>query len=238
MSLRNHVERRYHEYFRRAFTGTDSRGQTLLEVGAGRSRWLPYFAREFGFEVTGIDYSAAACEQGAAILRQAGVNGSVIEADLFDPPASLLESFDVVVSFGLIEHFEDTSACVASLARFLKPGGLIISSIPNLSGTIGWMQKRICRDVYDVHVPLDRNTLRGAHERAGLLVLSCDYFLGADLSALNLSCWSDARFYGAALRLAFSGSLGLWWLDEKRVRARPNRWTSRALICSARKPLP
>ena len=233
--LRNHVERRFHEFFASAFAERQTAGQALLEVGGGRSRWLPYFAKEFGFNVTGIDYSPIGCEQGEAILRNAGVGGSVILANFFTPPQEMLGAYDVVVSFGVIEHFEDTESCVASLARFLKPGGLMITSIPNLVGGVGWIQRRVCRSIYDMHVPLDREALRTAHERAGLSVRSCDYLVSGDLSVMNLSCWSGSRFYGTMLRLSFMASLAAWFLDEKNLMIRPNRWTSRYVICSARK---
>jgi 2-polyprenyl-3-methyl-5-hydroxy-6-metoxy-1,4-benzoquinol methylase len=233
MSLRNHIERRFHQIFSRAFAGSETAGQMLLEVGAARSRWLPYFAKEFGFDVTGLDYSAVGCEQGATIMRDAGINGRMVLGDLFAPPAELLHAFDVVVSFGLIEHFEDTASCVASLANFLRPGGLMITSVPNMIGSVGWLQKRLCRSIYDVHVPLDRENLRAAHERSGLTVRSCDYFLGADLSVVNLSCWKGRRVYVPLLKLANLVSLGLWILDERQLSLKPNRWNSRYIFCTA-----
>jgi cyclopropane fatty-acyl-phospholipid synthase-like methyltransferase len=32
----------------------------LLEIGCARSAWLPYFAQEFGIDVSGLDYSSKA----------------------------------------------------------------------------------------------------------------------------------------------------------------------------------
>jgi SAM-dependent methyltransferase len=233
-SVRNHIERRFHQYFVAALGGRETAGRLLLEVGAGHSRWLPYFAREFGFAVSGIDYSPVGCAQGEAILRQAGVSGRVLLADFFAPPAEMLGAYDVVVSIGLVEHFDNTAACVASLARFLRPGGLLITVIPNLAGAVGWIQRRVCRAIYDVHVPLDREELRDAHEAAGLSVVRCDYFQGADLTAVNLACWSGRWFYPALTRLVFAGSLLMWALDEKGRWLRPSRLASRYVVCSAR----
>lgn len=55
----------------------------------------------------------------------------------FSPPASMLGKFDVVVTFGVVEHFIDTRACLDAMSQFLKPGGLLVTSIPNLAGWIG-----------------------------------------------------------------------------------------------------
>ena len=105
-TLSNYVARKFHELFTRVLP----RGHNvrLLEVGCARSRWLPYFAAEHGYEVTGLDYSTMGCEQARQILAAAGVEGRIVEGDLFSPPEDLLEAFDVVISFGLVEHFDDT----------------------------------------------------------------------------------------------------------------------------------
>jgi len=47
----------FHECFYKAFSYVDISDQKLLEIGGGGSAWLPYFAKEFGFEAYGIDYS-------------------------------------------------------------------------------------------------------------------------------------------------------------------------------------
>ena len=120
--------------------------------------WLPYFAKEFAFEVYGIDYSEIGCQQAKQILEYEGVNGKIVCADFFSPPGSMLKAFDVVVSFGVLEHFEDTTACIAAFSKFLKPGGLLITNIPNLCGLNGLIQKMINRSIFDIHVPLDKKS--------------------------------------------------------------------------------
>ena len=42
------------------------------------------------------------------ILSIEGVKGDIVCADFFSPPESMIEEFDVVISFGVLEHFEDT----------------------------------------------------------------------------------------------------------------------------------
>jgi 2-polyprenyl-3-methyl-5-hydroxy-6-metoxy-1,4-benzoquinol methylase len=161
-----HVHRRFHSYFQKSFSGIETRQAKLLEIGCARSLWLPYFAKEFGFEVTGLDYS---------------------EPDFFSPPEALLGAFDVVVSFGVAEHFTDTAECLKAFSRFLKPGGLMLTSIPNMTGLPGALAKKINRPVFDVHVPLDAAALRRAHELADLEVLDCSFFMSNNFGVLNLN---------------------------------------------------
>ncbi|HPA85892.1 MAG TPA: class I SAM-dependent methyltransferase, partial [Deltaproteobacteria bacterium] len=87
-------------------------GATLLEIGCGGSQWLPAFAKRFGVDVSGIDYSEQGCASARAILDQAGVEGRIVQADLFDPPADMVGSYDMVMSFGVLEHFPDTDRCL------------------------------------------------------------------------------------------------------------------------------
>lgn len=91
----------------------------MLEVGCGGSRWLPFFANH-GFRVTGIDYSALGCEQARAILDREHISGDIYERDAFGANSDLVGGFDVVVSFGVVEHFRDTTEPVRAFARYLK----------------------------------------------------------------------------------------------------------------------
>src|SRR5579862_6264886 len=81
-----------------------SKNCRTLELGGGGSRILPYLARKFGFRVFGSDFSPRGCRLLQANLRLVGIDGAVVCEDLFH--SSLAEqSFDVVYSSGLIEHF-------------------------------------------------------------------------------------------------------------------------------------
>jgi 2-polyprenyl-3-methyl-5-hydroxy-6-metoxy-1,4-benzoquinol methylase len=232
----NYADQAFHEAFARLFAGTDQSGKRLLEIGAARSAWLPYFAKAFGFSVTGIDYSALGCAQARAVLAKAGVDGEVVLADFFAPPDEMLAAFDVVISFGVIEHFDDTAATVAALSRFLRPGGLMITIVPNLSGVGGVLQKRLCRAIYDVHMRLDRRSLRAAHEASGLSVRACRYFIGGGFTTMNMSCRSGSRHYWAFSRIPTTLAMPFLLLERLNVRVRPNRLTSPYLICLAQRP--
>lgn len=178
--LNNYVARRFHRYFDRHFRELGlGDGARLLEVGCARSAWLPYFRREFGFRVAGLDYSEIGCRQARAVLARAGVEGEIVLGDLFDPPDRILGAFDVVVSFGVVEHFDDTAAALRAMARLLRPEGLLFVNIPNLAGVLGPLQRLLHRETYELHVPMDREALARAHREAGLEVVRCEYFLPA-----------------------------------------------------------
>jgi len=238
-NLDNYVNRRFHEFFSRIFSRIEPRGKFLLEVGCAKSSWLPYFAQQFGFRVSGLDYSEIGCRQSQGILSNAGVKGEIICADFFAPPASLAGKFDVVVTFGVVEHFTDTRSCLEALVRLLKPGGLLVTNIPNLGGWIGAIQKMVNRPVYDIHVPLGVEPLNKAHEQSGLKVLNCDYFLFTQFGVLNLngldSSSLDWKIKNTLLKILFHLSKLVWYCEGVFGKLRPNRLMSPYINCVAQK---
>jgi len=237
--LRNYVERRYHRCFAGLFTAAQTRGMRLLEVGCANSAWLPYFAQEFHFKVAGLDYSEIGCEQERRVLRGAGVDGEVLCGNLFSPPAAFLSAFDVVVSFGLVEHFSDTREVVAALGTMLKPGGMLFTMVPNLAGSLGSIQRVLNRPVYDIHVPLDREALAEAHRGAGYAVQSCEYFIATSFGVCNLN-GVPARSAAGVLKKAALAVLArlstLEWMLEGLTGPWPvSRSFSPYINCVARK---
>jgi SAM-dependent methyltransferase len=230
----NYLNRRFDELYKRVLP-SGSEGMRFLEVGCGRSTWLPYFAREFGLAVDGIDYSDLGARQAARILESEGVQGEIVCADFFSPPPGMRLSYDIVWSLGVVEHFADTSLALSALAEFLKPGGLLLTVIPNLAGVLGPIQKLINRPVYDVHVPLDRDALAAAHEEVGFEVSWCDYFLFASLD-VNIENWRGSRIHPVAVRLRSWITKGLWIAERMIPALRQNRWSSPYVVCVARKP--
>ena len=231
----NYVNRSFHNYFSKLFSNVTTQGKKVLEIGCARSVWLPYFAKEFGFKIYGIDYSEIGYQQAMQILSNEGVEGRIICADFYVPPGSLLKAFDVVVSFGVLEHFKDTTACISAFSKFLKPGGLLITNIPNLCGLNGLIQKMINRPIFDIHVPLNRNALMQAHRINGLRVISCDYFLFVNLGVLNFENLRGGLVYKAARLRSWINEVV--WIFERAVPGlKPNPWSSPYINCVAVKP--
>ena len=142
-------------------------GSTILEVGCGASAWLPYFARELGLDVAGLDYSEIGVRLARENLRLHGVTGRVVHGDVFHPPVDL-RTFDAVFSWGFVEHFEDVPAAVRAIARFGRPGATIITGAPNFAGWLRHLQKLLDPKDYSAHNPLSRRDLDLALREAGL----------------------------------------------------------------------
>jgi 2-polyprenyl-3-methyl-5-hydroxy-6-metoxy-1,4-benzoquinol methylase len=239
MSLSNYVNRRFHGLFVRLFDGLQTPSMRLLEIGCAKSVWLPYFSKEFGFEVCGLDYSPVGCQMATQILKANGVEAEIACADLFDPPKSLLESFDVIVSFGVVEHFEDTSACISSITALLKPGGMLITSIPNMVGLNGSIQKYVNEPIYNIHHLVDPIMLENSNRMAGLKVSECDYFMATNFGVSNLAGIKTNNIVGFTKRVFLAIlvriSMFVWLIEERFGFMKANKITAPYIYCVARK---
>lgn len=225
----NHCYRVLDALFRRALGARSLPGACLIEIGCGGSRWLPYFCREFGYDISGIDYTVAGIRLSQAILDRAGVSGQIVQGDLFEPPPDWINRFDVVVSFGLVEHFENTAQVISACARYLRPGGRMITLVPTMRGLYGLAYRLLRPSVFRKHVPHSRDTLRQAHLEAGLQATYSDYVLGLPGVITEPV---GARLSG---RMAFAASRLYWRLERSGWGIPPNRYTSPYALCIATK---
>ncbi len=230
-SLDNYVNLELHKYFQQLLGSR--KNFSVLEIGCANSVWPIYFHQYFDAKVYGLDYSEIGCEKSRLLLEHYKTPGEIICADLFAPPDELLGKFDLVVSFGVVEHFTDTADCLKSCAAFLKPGGMLLTLVPNIPSIIGLIQKYVDRAIYDVHVPLTKKMFIEAHEKSLLNIEYCDYFMFINLSIINSDAFS-LRHLNKWFRHFLSGISKIFWILEKYgIRMPKNRFTSPYLIALA-----
>ncbi len=98
-----------------------------LEVGCGRGSMAAFFA-DAGFETHLLDTSTAALSSARDNFRADGLTCSANCGDALAMPYADA-SFDVVVSIGLLEHFEDITDPLREQMRVLRPGGLLLGYV-------------------------------------------------------------------------------------------------------------
>ena len=146
-----------------------NRPASVLEVGCGNSCWLPYLARLDGVAtVAGIDY----CEQGCELARQRllveGAQGTVYCRDIFDAKLEEVGQYDLVYSLGVVEHFVDLAGVIAALVRFVRPGGILLTEIPNLNSIHGLLCYLYQPTLYARHQRTSPGQLATAYRRSEL----------------------------------------------------------------------
>lgn len=180
-------------------------GVRVLEIGAGDSQWLPFLKRNHPTSTcVGLDYSEAGCEQLTARAASEGVEVDVVCADLFNPPEDLIGSFDLIYSIGVVEHFDDLPEILKTLSQFLKPGGKMVTEIPNLAGLNGKLVKIMNREVYDLHNPHNLASLKSGHLEAGMAVESYGHIASNEFGILSACINEDSSALNRATYLWLS----------------------------------
>jgi 2-polyprenyl-3-methyl-5-hydroxy-6-metoxy-1,4-benzoquinol methylase len=158
----------------------------ILEIGCAKGKYLIYFAKEFGYEVYGTDYS----EKGAVLaqenLKKAGVAGTTLCQDIFQTTFQD-NYFDIVYSMGLIEHFKNPADVIDAHIKLLKNGGTLIITIPNLRSSLAFTANKIMgkeKELSDAHnlEIMDKNALHQLLQGRGVNILKLDYFGPIDFS--------------------------------------------------------
>jgi SAM-dependent methyltransferase len=98
-----------------------------LECGCGSAAVSLHFARR-GYGAVMLDFAPSALRVARRNFAAAGAAGRWVRADVARTPFRG-GAFDVVMSFGLIEHFADVRPIIEEMVRLLRPGGLLFLDI-------------------------------------------------------------------------------------------------------------
>lgn len=206
-------------------------GGTCFEVGCYPGRFLIYLGKTFGFTVGGIDSTPGVATVMSDHVRRQGVAVlPFIHGDFLAYRPE--QQFDVVCSFGFIEHFHNFLEVIRRHVDLVRPGGLVVISCPNFRGVQG-----VYRRFFDT-TNLRRHVLRAMDFTSWATVVNQ---LGLQII--------DQRYYGTCR---------LWrehdghrrpirdWIGHRLIKCSeyieerislPNRYTSPHMIMFARKPL-
>jgi SAM-dependent methyltransferase/uncharacterized protein YbaR (Trm112 family) len=112
----------------------DGQGKHFLELGSNWGRWCVSAARR-GYTVVGIDPSLEGVLAARRVAERLDVDAEYLVADARHLPYPD-ESFDVVFSYSVLQHFSKEDACLAlaEAHRVLRPGGVALIQLANQYG--------------------------------------------------------------------------------------------------------
>lgn len=152
--------------------------KTAIELGGFPGYYAVFLKKYFKLDVTLLDYFVHPPVT-SSLLEANQLNEKdirIIETDLFNYTPE--KQYDLVLSCGLIEHFNDTADIINRHINFVKPGGTLFITLPNFKALNGWFQKNFDKENYDKHNIdcMDPKLLENICKQAGLQVIQSKYF--------------------------------------------------------------
>jgi SAM-dependent methyltransferase len=191
-------------------------GTHVLEVGCAPARWLLFYAERFGARVEGVEYSAKGAALSRKNLEQAKVDGTIHQADFFTMDA---RPFDLVLSLGFIEHFDDLDAVFARHVQFVAPGGRLVIGVPNYRGLnhlIQWLAAPGHLRLHNLRA-MKPSLYRRLAAHHGMEVEQVDYLGGADPVIIKLGRKGAGLLtfvQGRYRRLGFADRVNHRWISS------------------------
>jgi len=110
-------------------------GGTFIELGCFPGTFMRFFAEQGPYQVSGLEYVEPCVDKTVDFLAQEGIQSDVHHGDFRTWQTD--RRWDVVASFGLIEHFDDTREVLTHHIRLTNPGGHILVTFPLHCGLYG-----------------------------------------------------------------------------------------------------
>ena len=202
---------------------------TCFEVGCYPGNFLIHFGRRFGYRASGIDATPLVLDRMRQYLEAHDVVvHRLYQGDFFtfDSP----EPYDLVCSFGFVEHFERFEDVLGRHVDLVKPGGTLVVSCPNFRGLQYVLHRVLDGANLQRHVlrAMDVGRWRRLLEARGMQIVHDGYHGTMDF-------WSDSPaqtpYHKSAARFVRRVAQTL----DRRFHW-PNRLTSPHLISISRKP--
>ncbi len=151
--------------FRDLFDRYLRRGGTCFEVGCYPGSFLAYLCKTFDYEANGIDTTPFVVTRLPEFLRSCGIQiGELVQGDFLEHRFN--RRYDVVCSFGFLEHFTDYPMIIRKHAEIVNDGGTLILTCPNFTGA-----QHLLRGLLDPE-DLQRHVLRSMDFKAWTSILS------------------------------------------------------------------
>lgn len=128
-------------------------GLSVLEIGCAPGKWLSFLSKELkASKVSGIEYVESAANKTIENLKLQNIsNFEIIKGDFFTH--NFTETYDVVLSLGFIEHFEDYEKVLLQQLDLVSKDGYLIMGIPRFIGVNYLMQKNLDKQISNKLIP-------------------------------------------------------------------------------------
>jgi len=221
--------RPYDLYWEAMVTACSKTPKSIIEIGAYPGRYLAYLASKYGLHPTALDYNSDKSKIKAA-FRAMGIDDyEIIQEDFLTFDSD--KQYDLVVSIGFIEHFNNYNEVLDKHANLLAPGGSMVVMIPN---------KRFFRKYYGILC--DYSNLKAHNLKCMRLTVFEEFAKRNELEVVHLDYWGGFPYsvhqtLNFGQKIIYKGTR-LFFKKLNPIIARfPNKFLSSTIIGVFHKPL-
>jgi ubiquinone/menaquinone biosynthesis C-methylase UbiE len=113
-------------------------GSEVLDLGCGSGDLARHLAVG-GYRMTGCDIAPAMLHQAAEADRERAVRWIRLEPRWQALPLAA-DSLDVVIASSVLEYVREPGMVLAECARVLRPGGVLLCTVPNVAHPVRWLE--------------------------------------------------------------------------------------------------
>jgi SAM-dependent methyltransferase len=129
---------------------TQNQSGEIFEIGCAPGKWIGFLALKNGLIPSGIEYTKEGLESTLKNFELLQIRPGVIFSEDFFK-IKPFRKFDIVMSLGFIEHFENIDEVVNLHLSWLKDGGMLILGVPNFTGINQFIQRKLDDSLLDKH---------------------------------------------------------------------------------------
>lgn len=151
----------------------------IFEMGSAGSRLLIRSALK-GWRISGIDFHKG----GNDLLRKCLTDNDLPVGDIIDDDVCkhdceyLAGRFDALISSTFFCHFKEPAEIIKKWRLIVKPGGIVLTIMPNLDSINGLLMKKYDPCQWNSHIVYSPKEIDSFHERAGLSTVIPAYYTG------------------------------------------------------------
>jgi SAM-dependent methyltransferase len=215
-------------YWEKAISMVDPPIRDVVEIGGFPGRYLAYLAWKYNLSPASIDFNSNT-KQIEEHFRAFGIDDySILTENFleFEPT----KKYDLVLSNGFVEHFENHELVLDGHVKYMKEGGVLIVIIPNMRGLIRPYKKLLDRQNLSKHCldSMKLSVFSRFAERSKLKLICAEYFgdfpfqVHDDLNGLK-------KHIQKACRILFKYGL------NRTIRRYPNPYLSSIIVAILKK---
>lgn len=170
------------------------KNEVALEIGCAPGKWMLLFYEYLNYDIEGFEYLETAAKKTIENLVLSGVNRNrfnVKTSDFLEErPVS---QYQVVSSFGFVEHFENYQEIIKKHFEFTINEGYVVIGFPNFRGLNYYIQKVIDSiagtDIianHNIHM-MDIDIMKDTIQSLNKEIIYIDYIGGLEFGLFNMN---------------------------------------------------